>query len=418
MGVARAQRGGPRGLWSAVPLLCMAVGACQQDESTTPTPPSIDGGTIVADAGEDDGVTPLPPPVPFTITPHADPGCVATTSAVAKELATPPGLRLTDLETAGARRVARDLAGRGFILVDADGSAPSSAPIPVGTETRAAATETGVVAAGLGASSNVLVQRFDLAGAALGASQDLGSAKLGRPVGVGRAGDKSLVVWATPDDSLRARVLGPSGALATEISLESGAPFGDLSIAIAPSRANDGSHFLVVWALYRVALGAHRVYAALVNEQGVVGLPRVVFGSDVAVRLVGAVSSADGTMLLTNLDGEPMVVPLDALGRLAGAAHLLAGARDVTVGGGHGLARNGAEIAVVADHASGASAFRRLDPLGQPKEGWICLDVPRPAEFQLGGITSDGSGYAVVIAVPGGKTSLLRVDSTGRGPLP
>ena len=413
----------PSGRRAVGPLLLMltALAACAKDDGVSPTPSSTDGGRNDAGASASEDATAPVPSVPFTLTRDPDPGCVATTAASPRELATAPGaaLALTDLQAVGPRRLARDLAGRGFVLFAADGSAPSAAPISVGTDSRAAASASGIVAAGLSASSSVLVQLFDLAGASLGAAQDLGPARLGRPIGVGRSGDAAIVTWAGADDSVRARLVGPTGTLGKELSLESGAPFGDLSFAIAPSSARDGSDFLVLWSLFRVALGAHRVYAALVNAKGVVGLPRVVFGSDVPVRLVSAVSGADGATLLANLDGEPMLVPLDVLGRVTGTAHLLLGARDVTTGGGQGLARNGDEIAVVvALNRGGSSAFRRLDGAGQPKDGWICLGTPRPGDLQLGGITNEGSGYAVVTAGPEGKNLLLRVDATGREPLP
>jgi hypothetical protein len=275
-----------------------------------------------------------------------------------------------------------------------------------------------VLAAGLGASSTVLVRRYDFGGAPLGDATDLGPAKLGRPVAVGASGEKAIVVWATPDDGIRSRIFAAGGASAPVASLEEGAAFGDLAVAIAPSNAKDGSSFTVVWSLYRVALDAYRVYAARVSDQGVVGLPQVVFGSALPIRVVGVVGHAGGMALLANRDGEPMVVPLDVLGRPTGPAHLFAGAREVGLGGGQGLAVNGAELAIVAAHRNGGPALRRLDLSGAPKEGWICLDSPRPDELHTAGITADGAGYAAVIAAPGGKASLLRVDATGRGPLP
>ena len=111
-------------------------------------------------------------------------------------------------------------------------------------------------------------------------------------------------------------------------------------------------------------------------------------------------------------------MPLDVLGRPTGSAHVLLGAREPGLGGGHGLARNGGELALVAGHASGAVALRRITRDGAPLGGWICLETPQPDELQLGGITADGPGFAVVIAGTGGKTSLLRVDVTGRSALP
>ncbi len=257
----------------------------------------------------------------------------------------------------------------------------------------------------------MLAQTFDVFGSPVTTPFTLGASKLGRPIGVGRNAEKSIAVWATPDDTITARVVGPSGVPAEEIRLESGASFGDLSIVIAPSHANDGSDFLVFWSVHRVALGAHRVYAGLVGEHGLVGLTRTVLRSDVPVRLVQAVASAEGTLLLVNRDGEPMVLPLDTLGRLVGAAHLFEGARDDKRGGAQGLAQVGDEAVVIANHESGATALRRFDRSGSSTGAWLCLPSANDEQLRVATIANEAGGYTVLLPGESGRPALTRTDS-------
>jgi hypothetical protein len=346
----------------------------------------------------------------FRIVDEPDTGCVATTSAPRVRLQT-DGLLLTSLERVGERRIARDLGGRGGIVFGPGGTAPTV--LELGDDGRITGSESGIVAAGLDADGHVVLRRYDPAGGALGAPSDLGGAALGRPFAVGRADATSLVVWAPRAGGVRARLVGPDGR-DRDVVLEEGADFTDFSVAIARSSAADGSAFLVLWSLRRVALDAHRVYAALVGDKGIVGLPRVVLANDRPVSLVRAVAHAGGAIVLANLEHAPLVLSLDPLGRLSGPAHRFEGTLDANLGGAHDLTAVAGDAAFLADHASGSHVFRRLDLTGSPRDGWICLDAPQPDEFQLGGIVADEAGYSVVVAAPGGATDLLQLDATGR----
>lgn len=400
-------------------LSLLVLAACSDADPAASTAPSVGAGDASAppDAGAlNDAGEPIGEPVvPFSIVDEPAAACDATTTAASAALALPAGLILTDLGTAGSRRVARDVSGKGVVLFDADGSAPVASALTVGDENRAAAGDSDVLVAGVTADLSVVVRRFDLTGAPLGEALTLGKTKIGRTVGIARTGATSIVTWVTPDDAVVARVLDGAdlGALVT---LESGAASGDVTFAPVVLADGESPLFGVYYALQRVALNEYRVYSGRVGKTGQLGLTRVVFGAPETTRLVGATRRGSGVALLANIDGAPTVVPLDPAGRPVGAAHRFAGARDVTVGGGLGLAVQGEELGLLAAHESGAHALRRLDAKGAPVDGWVCLDAPGD-DAQIGGLLAEpGGGWAAVLAAPGDTSKLVRVDGTGRAP--
>ncbi len=397
-------------------LLPLAALACSDDggnaiRPTTNTAP--DGGLPVTSDG---GRPTYEESVPFTVVSDPDVACVTTAAAPIPVLREKYGARMKTLDALGDRRVAAGFNGEGFVTFGADGSSPSAAPTPVGADGRAAGGATGVFAVGI-EGGNVVFRRFDANGAPASLPEALGPTFQGRDAFVAASGAKAVVVWQSPEPAVHARVFDGT-KLGPDLVLEQGESFDDFSVAVAPSRANDGSDFLVLWALRRERLFAHRVYAQLVSGAQKLGLPRIVLGSTEPVVIRGATTrGATGAALLFDVKGEPHVAPLSALGGLTGAAHKLEGSKDELVGGGQGIAAQGDSLGVLVRHASGYHAFRALDAQAAPRGPWVCLDAPAPDELHIGGIIADGAGFTSMIATPNGGTAIVRTDAAGTGPL-
>lgn len=410
-----------RGLVLAVAFGAVSIAAglaCGTSDGPGASAPLADGGVNRVEASTYDGPT-YGPPTLFTLVDEPDTGCVATTTAPALPVY-PAGtmLSLFDLQVAGSRRVATGAFGHGFVAFDADGSNASASPFAPESEGRAAASSTNVLTAGYDG-GNVVARRFDLSGQPLGAAEVLGAGRRPARVAVARSGEAGIVVWPSADSlTVRARLFDDAGKSEGEVVLETGAAFSDFSAVALPSQVGDGSKWLVVWALERELLGAHRVYAALVNGKGMLGLPKIVLASDARVEIAGAVATPSGALLLVGLDGMPVLAPLDPIGQLAGPAHRLVGAGTDQLARTRGLARNGNEAVVIGWHESGPHALRRVDLTGKPLEGWVCLDALGPNDFHVASIAADGAGYAAVMAKPEDATVLVRLDATGKGPLP
>lgn len=380
-----------------------------------PPPPSA-GSFTDAGAYPPRGEAPLPDalsPVDDEVRLEEVPAspCVATTSARARPITT-GGRYLTDLDVVGGHFVARSVTGDGLLLFDRSGASPRT--VTLGTDTRGAASVSGLLVAGVDPATSILsAQAMSETGEALGPAQPLGPLRPGRPFAVARSGAQGLAVWAAPSFDVRARVLDDRGHAGPVVLLESGADFDDLSVVAAGSTsASDTGEFLVVWALRRVALSGYRVYAARIGQGGLVGKSRLVLASEVRIALTRLVSFADGEVLLANRDGEPLVVPLDLVGRPRDLATLYRGARDATIGGGQGLSHDAGGLGLIVAHESGAHALRVLGRDGRAESGWVCLDAPDPDGFHLGSIASDIGGWTVLLAAPGG-TGLLEVDRSG-----
>lgn len=130
------------------------------------------------------------------------------------------------------------------------------------------------------------------------------------------------------------------------------------------------------------------------------------------IALTGLATRPGGATLLANRDGEPLVVPLDVLGRASAPAHLFKGARGPTFGGGQGIVLTGDRIAIVAAHGSGAHAMRILGADGKPEAGWVCLDAPSPDELHLASVVATGAGFTALVATASGS-AVLALDATG-----
>jgi hypothetical protein len=360
---------------------------------------------------------PTSAPASLQVIEEADTDCIATTRAPRTHLAIDNDLSLTSLDRLDDDSfVGRDVGDRGVAVIRDSSRAANM--ITLGVES---VRTSAIRMVALSAERDVLSRNL----ATNEEVENLGKAAAGRPLSVARSGSSdSIVVWAPESGGLRAKV----GSDDAELTLEEGGGgtnFASLSIAIAPSpsQAKDGSKFLVMWSLYRTALLSHRAYAALVGPAGIVGLTRPLFSSEQPVTFVRAVSKPNqGALLLANREGEPIAIPIDALGQLAGPAHLLKGSFDATLGGGHDLATlENDDAAIVAKHATLGHVFRRVDlKTGTPHEGWICLDAqPIVADqFFLGGITTaaarNSNGYTILVASANGGSDLINVDSTGR----
>ena len=400
-----------------LPSIALVVFAALYGCSSSPTteaPAPSDAGVTDATTTSD-GPEPLPPAPAFTIEEEAESPCVATTSAQAKPVTT-DGTVLADLARTGDRFVARKLAGGGFVTFAADGTNVTEGSVTA-SDNRVAGSASGIVAAGIDDQSSMLFARaFDSQASPLGASQPIGPVRAGRAFAVAigaRTPGSTAVVWVAPPSEIRARVLDAAGTAGPSIRLEDGPEFDDLSIVAAPSPStSDASELLVMWSLRRIALSSYRVYAALLSGTSIVGLPRVVFGSDTRIALTGLATRPGGATLLANRDGEPLVVPLDVLGRASAPARLFKGARDPSFGGGQGVASAGDRIAILAAHRSGTHALRILGPDGKPEAGWVCLDAPSPDAFHLGSIVTTDTGFAALVATPTGS-AVLALDATG-----
>lgn len=400
-------------------LAISSFGAACDADDPAPGPPSspVDGGVVAEAAPAGDGSLAEAGPVAraFELVDEPDTPC-ARSRALARPFAVtpPPTGELWRLGVAGARRVAEATDESSFVVFDRDGAAPSS-PIRVGVTTRVVrGGGDDVLAVGVDEAGSVTLRRHTPSGTATGADVALGVAPFASPFAA-RDGARTLVVFGD-SPVVTARLV--EGDVAGEpVALEREAAFSNLTAGIAPSRANDGSAFLVVWALYREPLLEWRSYAALVGPRGVVGLPRVLYGAGAPLRVVGLEATAEGAALLLSVDSEPVVVRLDALGRPTAPAHRLLGARDPRLGGGHGLAVRGDALGVVARHASGAHAFRRLALDGAPVGGWVCLDDVAPDEAHAGGLVADDAGWSLLVARPGGA-ALLRTSVDGLDTLP
>lgn len=398
---------------TAILSVSILFGCSSSPTNETPAT-AIDAGANDATTTAD-GPEPLPPPAAFSIEEEAESPCMATTTAPARPVTT-DGTVLADLQRAGDRLVAHKIAGGGFVTFDADGSNAKEGSI-TSSGNRVAASASGIVAAGVDEQSSMLLARaFDANASPVASPSPIGPVRAGRTFAVAagaRTPGSTIAVWVAPPSEIRARVLDASTSAGPSIRLEDGPDFDDLSIVAAPSPSpNDASEFLVVWSLRRIALSSYRVYAALVSGTSVVGLPRIVFGSDTRIALTGLTTRPGGATLLANRDGEPLVVPLDVLGRVASPARLFKGARDPSFGGGQGIAFSGDRVAIVAAHGSGAHAFRLLGTDAKPESAWVCLDAPSTDGFHLASVVATNAGFTALVATANGS-AVLTMDATG-----
>lgn len=394
-----------------VVLLCFACAEQSPAVTATTRAPMDDGGT-----GDGPSPASLKPEVPFTVVNDTDTPCETTMAAPTALYRPPFPVDLAGLERAGIRRLAQDPLGDGFVLFDADGTSARPEPIRLGNAGRAAASDEGVVAAAFDDASNVLVRAYDLTGVPLGPSSTLGTGMESQRLWIGRAQRKTIVLWQPDATHISTRLLMDDQVVDAAFDLENGAneAFDNLSVVTAASTVGDGSEFLVVWALRRSVLLAYRVYAVLVNARGFVGLTRIVLGTETPIRMIRAVPHSEGVSVLAEFGGEPLVIPLDPLGRLVAETHKFEGTRgSIDLAGGEG------ELGLVASRkASGNHAFRRLGTDGKSLGPWVCLDPTSHLSAFGASITVDGAGYAIILRSQGGGTDLLRVDRTGQKPLP
>ncbi len=372
--------------------------------STTGTTTGVGGSTTGSGGGGGSAGGELGP---IPIDPIPDTACVPKggTTVEAYSAATAPPF-FDRLETVGARRAAGGWQTGGLYTMNADGTGASALPLKAGPNYNLFASEGATV--GLVASdASITYQRYDENGAAVGQALAIDGQTPDSLAIAGGAG-ASLVVWAR-GAAIHARGVDAGGALAGP-TFELGAGAYGTLVHLAAARTAAG--FAVAWT-GDIQGGAYRTSIALATATGVTGAPVEITTSDFPHQVVKLVSTPSGFALLMT-GGQPEFAPyvllLDDAGQVVGSAHKLEGAYF-----GWDIAVQGSEIGVVAARSTLEPEFRPFDAAMVPLGSWVCLDDPTDIG-DVGAVSADGSGYAVLYRTPPGAEALVRFDHLGTGP--
>ncbi len=415
--------------WLATTLVLTS--ACGEDErqpgltsssSTTSTTSGSGGGAGAAGGGGSGGASSGSAGqggvggtlAPIDIEDVPDTACVARGGSTVELYPSDPYAPLFGrLESVGSRRVTGNALGiEGMVTFDADGANASSPPTAIGNGNRFASEGSTIGITALDG-TNVIYQRYDAQGAAVGSELSLGTAPVAKLPQIGGGEGEALVVWAD-GDSLLARGIDTNGAAAgPEFSFGANTYDDHLSVAIA----HRSGGFAVAWAGDYTA-GTYATRFVRTTATGLEGASTgFTTGTDPLVvnRLVKTPTGYAVLMTGPLPNVEPFVVLLDEQGQATGPAYKLLGAHFAW-----DIAAQGTELGVLAGRATGEPEFRPFDASMAPLGSWVCLDVPGDITDR-GGIDANGTGYAVVyyrpeLPVPQGKEIFAVFDHLGTGP--
>jgi hypothetical protein len=404
--------------------LTFVVAACGDDDNA-PVANLGDGGPKQDVIVTDDAVLPPPENVDggsFTLVDEPDTPCPIRAAAPKTLYASSAGTAISSLVAFGNRRIAQRYDG--FVLLDADGSNASAAPLA--TSRAAAAFDGQSIVAAFDDGIGPFIQFFSATGAPSGTtSRAEGFPQLG--IALSASNGSGLLVYAT-QAGVRGRGIGVGNFAGEPFSVAGVAEVQDFTASIA---RDDKGNFGVAFAGTSFLGGTGKRLAFVKTST----TARIATGYNLEVgearrRVVQLVKRAGGYALLIEYGKTPQthLVLLDEDGRLAGPVRRLVGS-----GSGFGLATSGGELGVLAMHdvvgtgtpsdagadgGGGSSikthvAFRPFGANGAPLGGWVCLEGPIKNFDAPAAILGDEQGYSVARNATDGSVVFDRFNTRG-----
>jgi hypothetical protein len=315
------------------------------------------------------------------------------------------------LGTLGSRRVAQSSADQGFVLLDTAGTNASATPTALGTDVNRIATDGTTLGVAGVTLPQVLFQRYDAFGAALGdgGAVVLASDQL-QGIAVGQSAGTFLVTWATPN-GVYARGIDAIGQPAGPAFALDSTGQANLTASIVA----DNGGFAVLWAGYASQGGGIVVRTAL-SKASTTAMTSThdISALNRARSVIQLVKTPTGYAAILD---EPSFAPdpsrirlllLDANGAPTIDPPILGGAVR-----SYGLAAQGAELGVLAQRADGTLAFRPFAANGAPLGSWQCIGAA-PQLTKIAALDVDGAGYAAIYGATDGTVMLARFDHLGQ----
>ena len=321
---------------------------------------------------------------------------VAAQPAVFDRLATVAGRRLTGGTQAG-----------GAYTMELDGALASSDPIKVASNFNLFASE-GDTFGVVGSDQEVVYRRFDPQGQPVGDALSIAAAIPDAVDIAGREGE-ALVVWASAG-SIHARGIDANGQPAGPAFEVASNAYVD-TIALTATATADG--FALAWT----GDDMHAKFITSVAFASTTALqeqPLMLIFTAARHRVMKLERTQAGFVMM--LTGAPPTFPaylmaLDEQGFVIGSGKELEGAQF-----GWDVAARGDELGVIAVRSTGEPQFRAFDANLEPLGPWVCLDAPTSVTTNIGAISSDGAGYAVLHRTADGAEVLTRFDRLGTSP--
>lgn len=290
------------------------------------------------------------------------------------------------LQGLGDRWLAEGVWDSGFVLFDHDGKSASESIVRTGSLDRVTASTSHVHVATIDGTSLVL-QRYDASGSRIGGPLVVAD-EAPDEIAIGRIGEGSLVVWATPNHVV-GRVVGDDAVTRDPFLLEDGVWKDGFRAVVAGAGEGEAA---IAWSDRRVADSHHRVFFARAGETGLRTLPKTVIESLAAHHVIDLERTENGYVLLVQEQDGALVVPLNAWGEQVGPSHRYLGISRL-----YGIAvHESGEMLLAAFREDGLDAILRLDASGAPRGDWMCMDIqPSDTEHAMGLAPTD-EGYAIL----------------------
>jgi len=311
------------------------------------------------------------------------------------------------LATVAGRRVTGGTQAGGAFTMELDGALPSSQPIRVASNFNLFASE-GDTFGVVGSDQEVVYRRFDPQGQPVG---DAVSIAVAIPDAVDIAGrdGESLVVWASAG-SIHARGIDANGQPAgPAFEVASNAYVDTIGLTATPTA--DG--FALAWTGNDIHAKS-TTSVAFASATALQAQPLMLIFTAVQHRVIKLERTQAGFVML--LAGAPPTFPaylvaLDDQGFVIGSGKVLEGVQF-----GWDAAARGDELGVIAVRATGEPQFRPFSANLEPLGPWVCLDDPTSITANIGAISSEGTGYAVLHRTAEGAEVLTRFDRLGTSP--